>query len=621
MKRLGLLLLSWSAWAGDADIYTAIRNNDLAAVKTVDVQITDRRGNTPLQYAAAFGSVEAMRILLDRGADVNARNGFDATPLIWAASYPAKARLLIERGADVNAKSRQLRTPLMVAAACDGCSDIVKLLLAKGADPNAAAANGATALGLAAQKGEPESVRLLLAAGADPNAATQGGITPLHGSAENCDTESARLLLAKGAKVDVANTSSGKVKFGDIQLIHLTPLAISGGYCHENFIETLLSAGASPKTHDIRGMSPLTLAVASETQDPAVVRRLIATGAEIDPAAVEWARKYNTPEILALLHAKSAPPAVSRPDGKPRAAREAIDVAVPLLQKTAVEFHRQSGCVGCHHQPVAVLASAIAGKGGSEELVRMMVAELSGRQDQWMQRVDGGGGADSDGYVILALNAARYPADAITDAIAVHTAVQQRRAGNWHVGDSARPPIQDSDIARTARAMRTLQLYAPPALKPEFDARVARARDYILAARPKTNDDFAMQLMGAHWAGVPRSKIQQLGRTLVAAQRSDGGWSSNANLASDVYATGETLWVLHESGVLKPTDTAYRRGVKFLLSTQFPDGSWHVLSRAPKFQPYFESGFPFGHDQWISSAATAYAVMAVAPAIEKDTKQ
>jgi hypothetical protein len=54
--------------------------------------------------------------------------------------------------------------------------------------------------------------------------------------------------------------------------------------------------------------------------------------------------------------------------------------------------------------------------------------------------------------------------------------------------------------------------------------------------------------------------------------------------------------------------------VKFLLSTQFEDGSWHVRSRAIPFQPYFEGGFSHGHDQWISAAATNWAAMALIPA-------
>jgi hypothetical protein len=55
--------------------------------------------------------------------------------------------------------------------------------------------------------------------------------------------------------------------------------------------------------------------------------------------------------------------------------------------------------------------------------------------------------------------------------------------------------------------------------------------------------------------------------------------------------------------------------VKFLLSTQRGDGSWYVHSRAVKFQPFFEGGFPYGHDQWISSMATGRATPALAHAV------
>jgi len=68
-------------------------------------------------------------------------------------------------------------------------------------------------------------------------------------------------------------------------------------------------------------------------------------------------------------------------------------------------------------------------------------------------------------------------------------------------------------------------------------------------------------------------------------------------------------------GLSAAADVAYRRGLGFLLSTQYADGSWHVRSRAIKFQPYFESGFPFGHDQWISAAGTAWAAQAIALSI------
>jgi hypothetical protein len=66
-----------------------------------------------------------------------------------------------------------------------------------------------------------------------------------------------------------------------------------------------------------------------------------------------------------------------------------------------------------------------------------------------------------------------------------------------------------------------------------------------------------------------------------------------------------------ESGTISATDPVFKNGSQFLLRTQLADGSWYVKSRAFPFQPYFESGFPHGHDQWISASATNWATMAL----------
>jgi ankyrin repeat protein len=151
--------------------YQAIRNDDLpslkALMKSQDINTRDRRGATPLMVAAAFGNAEEVRLLLDVGADVNAKDDFDATALIWAAGDPAKSRMLIERGADVMAQSKQGRTPLMVAARRDGSASLVSLLLAKGADARTRDATGNTALHLAAHMGDVETMRLLIGNGAE----------------------------------------------------------------------------------------------------------------------------------------------------------------------------------------------------------------------------------------------------------------------------------------------------------------------------------------------------------------------------------------------------------------------------------------------------------------------
>ena len=122
------------------------------------------------------------------------------------------------------------------------------------------------------------------------------------------------------------------------------------------------------------------------------------------------------------------------------------------------------------------------------------------------------------------------------------------------------------------------------------------------------------QLLGLRWAGVNAKQaiIRKGVRGLLAQQRPDGGWAQLPSLASDAYATGQALVALREAGALRATDPAYKRGIAFLLKTQLEDGSWYVKSRAIPFQPFFESGFPHGHDQWVSMAASNWATMALA---------
>ena len=83
-------------------------------------------------------------------------------------------------------------------------------------------------------------------------------------------------------------------------------------------------------------------------------------------------------------------------------------------------------------------------------------------------------------------------------------------------------------------------------------------------------------------------------------------------MTSDAYATGLAMYALREGGGRTATDAPIQKGAKYLLSTQRADGSWYVRSRSPKFQPYFEGGFPYGQDQWISSMATGWATAALA---------
>jgi hypothetical protein len=200
--------------------------------------------------------------------------------------------------------------------------------------------------------------------------------------------------------------------------------------------------------------------------------------------------------------------------------------------------------------------------------------------------------------------------DASTDALVHNVIAQQRAAGNWHVGMVSRPPMEDGDFSRTALGIRLLQTYGPEGRKVELQNRVARAARWLAANQPKTTEDIDMQLLGLKWAGAARRATEGGVRRLILLQREDGGWGQTPDLPTDAYATGQALYTLHELGV-SVKDPVYRRGVQYLLQTQAADGTWYVKSRAAKFQPYFESGLPYGHDQWISASATSWAAMAL----------
>jgi hypothetical protein len=165
-------------------------------------------------------------------------------------------------------------------------------------------------------------------------------------------------------------------------------------------------------------------------------------------------------------------------------------------------------------------------------------------------------------------------------------------------------------------SIRTLSLYGTPALKIHNAQRIERAAAWLSRQAPLTTEDRVMQLLGLKWADANSTLRDTRTRELLALQRADGGWSQTPYLASDAYATGQVLFTLRELGTAA-SDSALQRGAAFLLRTQREDGSWYVKSRAMKIQPYFETGFPYSHDQWISQTGTAWAVMALSQTPEQ----
>jgi ankyrin repeat protein len=609
--------------------YSAIRENNLPALKALlksgDVNSRDKRGTTPLMYAAASGSAEAVRMLLSAGAAVNASNDFGATALMWGITDAEKVKALLGSGADVRAKSKMGRTALYLAAANDGSSATVRLLLDRGANPTERDGQQSTPLLAATAANDLASIKLLLEHGADANDADGSGMTPLMNAASNGNLKAIEMLLARGADVNAVSKSevNPSVKNGAIALGNFTALLVAVPAAGPEVVKALLDAGAKVDVVDVRKMTPLMIAVAGDHADPRVVKLLLDHGADTKRKdrdgsdAIDWAHKYNAPAILrefGLQAAKVQATRVIIPASLTgsRDAKFAAAKSAELLQTTGATFFKEGGCASCHSHNLAAMATSAARAARIPVHEGAKAAELKGGQfflagleQPLLQRMDAPV-PEILTFLGMQFAAENAPGDRATDAMVHNIAALQRQGGNWHVGWVARAPMSDGDISRTALAIRILQVYAPPSRKAEMKQRIQRAAAWLAATEPKTTEDLNMRLLGLKWAGASSRDLQTGVRKLMQLQREDGGWGQTPNLETDAYATGQALYTLHELG-----GWSNARGARYLLETQAADGSWHVVSRAPKFQPYFESGFPYGGDQWISSAGTAWATMAL----------
>ncbi|WP_406723117.1 ankyrin repeat domain-containing protein [Wolbachia endosymbiont (group B) of Campaea margaritaria] len=171
--------------------------------KGANVNEQNKYNNTPLHYAAGYGSLSVIEKLIEEGADVNAKNNNGSTPLHLATKNDHLDVLekLIEKGANINERNKYGNTPLHWAASY-GRLDVVKELINKGADIDAKNNNGNTPLHWAVKSSHLEVAKFLISKHADVNAKNKDSWTSLHFAAAYGNLNIVKLILDKSDYVD-----------------------------------------------------------------------------------------------------------------------------------------------------------------------------------------------------------------------------------------------------------------------------------------------------------------------------------------------------------------------------------------------------------------------------------
>lgn len=297
--------------------------------------------------------------------------------------------------------------------------------------------------------------------------------------------------------------------------------------------------------------------------------------------------------------------------------RAAVSKSIPELQMSCNVFITKKHCSSCHHGSMTSMVTELAKQKGIT-IVDSFAKMRSIANDMTLERA-GNPNIVSDflnikllaPYMLLGMAAEKNIPDFNTD-IAVAFIISEMNPDGSFPGEFLRAPMEIGQVHVTSLCIRSIQLYASPALKPKVDKMVSATKSWLEKTKPTAQQELAFQLLGLQWCGSSKEIKTKVANQLMALQRPDGGWAQLPSMRSDAYATGEALYALYESGAIQSTDEKIQHAIQFLLKSQTSSGVWFVEARSYIIQPFVNTDFPINDEnQFISAAATSWATMAL----------
>jgi hypothetical protein len=280
--------------------------------------------------------------------------------------------------------------------------------------------------------------------------------------------------------------------------------------------------------------------------------------------------------------------------------RQTVERSIGYLQAESAAWLNQRKCAACHHVAMPLWALNEAKSQGyaiDKQFVANTSRSLLGSREKLVAskifpcptdppdpRPQGRG--LNMGLPFLAVAARSLPSleegqIKSLKLIAEEIVKKQQPDGSWEFfATLRRPPINESEITDAAWIIMALEGEMGPDAPESHRMALKRAIAWFAAAKlPHKQQEKVLKVLLANHTGESHDEMQATIDELFALQRNDGGWSQTAEMKSDAFATGETLYALSRAGQTAERP-AIKRAINFLLANQRPDGSWPMTSRS-----------------------------------------